>query len=166
MSLLEDLDKFILGRTKETLLQLTKDNNTFYNISPSRFLEGFFVPNNMAKERTVDLYILDQQENLKIIYAILNDIILEHDNEIKSSINYGLPFYKINNNKAVCYLTTHKKNSVDITFWNSIHILNEFPELDLRDRKRMASLNYTKPEDIDIELIHKILAVTIKQVKG
>ena len=120
----------------------------------------------MAIDRTVDLYILDQQENLKIIYSILNDIILEHDSEIKSSINYGLPFYKIKNNKSVCYLTTHKKNSVDITFWNSINILSQFPQLDIRDRKRMASLNYTIPENIDIELIKRILTVTLKQIRG
>lgn len=120
----------------------------------------------MALERSVDLYILDQQENLKIIYSILNDIILEHDTEIKSSINYGLPFYKIKNNKSVCYLTTHKKNSVDITFWNSVNILSEFPQLDIRDRKRMASLSYKNPEDIDIELVKTILSATLKQIRG
>jgi hypothetical protein len=120
----------------------------------------------MALERSVDLYILDQQENLKIIYSILNDIILEHDSEIKSSINYGLPFYKIKNNKSICYLTTHKKNSVDITFWNSVNILSEFPQLDIRDRKRMASLNYKNPEDIDIELVKTILTATLKQIRG
>lgn len=120
----------------------------------------------MAIQKTVDLFIIDQQENLKIIYAILNDIILEWDDEIKSSINYGLPFYKIKKNKTVCYLKTHKKNSVDITFWNSVHILDQFPQLELRDRKRMASLNYSNAEDIDIELIHEILSVTLKQIRG
>ena len=118
------------------------------------------------KERSVDLYILDQEENLKIIYSILNDIILEFDSEIKSSLNYGLPFYKIKNNKSICYLTTHKKNSVDITFWNSYLILDQFPELDIRDRKRMASLNYSAPENINISLIHRVLAVTLKQVRN
>ena len=116
-------------------------------------------------ERSVDLYILDQEENLKIIFAILNDIILEFDSEIKSSLNYGLPFYKIGGNKSVCYLTPHKKNSVDITFWNSYLILAQFPELEIRDRKRMASLNYSHPEDIDIPLIQRILKVTLKQIR-
>lgn len=117
------------------------------------------------KERSVDLYILDQKEELKIIFSILNDIILEYDTEIKSSLNYGLPFYKITGNKSVCYLTTHNKNSVDITFWNSYKIINKFPQLDIRNRKRMASLNYVKAEDIDIKLIQKVLAATLKHVK-
>ncbi len=118
------------------------------------------------KERSVDLFILDQEENLKIIYSILNDIILEHDKEIKSSINYGMPFYKINNNKSICYLFTHQKNSVDITFWNSVHIIDQFPQLELRNRKRMASLNYKNPEDINIDLVKQILEVTLIKTRG
>jgi hypothetical protein len=118
----------------------------------------------MTIQRSVDLYILDQKENLKIIFSILNDIILEHNSDIKSSINYGIPFYKISGNKSVCYLTPHKKNSVDITFWNSIHILDKFPQLALRGRKRMASLNYSNPEDIDIQLVKDIIDATLKQI--
>ncbi len=116
------------------------------------------------KERSVDLYILDQKEELKIILSILNDIVLEYDSEIKSSLNYGLPFYKIPGNKSVCYLTPHQKNSVDITFWNSYKIIDKFPQLDIRDRKRMASLNYRKAEDIDIKLIQQILDATLNHI--
>lgn len=116
-----------------------------------------------AKETTAELYILDQPENLRVILSILHDIILEHSNRIRPTLSYGLPFYKIENNKTLCYLTIHQKKSVDITFWRGANYVKEFNQLDQRDRKLMASLNYKIPDEIDIVLIKTILSKILAQ---
>jgi hypothetical protein len=86
---------------------------------------------------------------------ILNDFLTSEEVGLSATLKYGLPFY-MNGKKMVCYLHKCKDGSLDVTFWQGKELLSKYPQLEQRDRKIMASLNYRSPEALDLELIRDI----------
>ncbi|CAG5082183.1 DUF1801 domain-containing protein [Parvicella tangerina] len=107
------------------------------------------------KSNAVDQYILRQKGAIRIMMEILNDFLTSPELELSSTLKYGLPFYA-SDKQAICYLHKCKDGTLDITFWNGKSLFHQFKQLQLRDRKRMASLNYAKPEEMNLELIRDI----------
>ncbi len=107
------------------------------------------------KSNAVDQYILRQEGNWRIMMEILNDFFTSDEFSYSSALKYGLPFY-MSKKKNICYLHKCKDGSLDITFWDGNQLLGKYPQLEQRDRKRMASLNYSSPEEMDLELIRDI----------
>ena len=96
---------------------------------------------------------------------IINDFLCD-ELALSSTLKYGLPFY-MNDKQMICYLHRCKDLSLDITFWQGKLFVKEFPQLEQRDRKLMASLNYKDPMKMDLELIQKIAnAVKERQARG
>ncbi|MFM7851456.1 MAG: DUF1801 domain-containing protein [Flammeovirgaceae bacterium] len=55
----------------------------------------------------VDIYILDQPEDIRLTLQILREIILETVTEVKEQIKWGVPFYT--QNGLLCYLNYEQK---------------------------------------------------------
>ena len=113
------------------------------------------------KSNSVDQYILRQEGEVRIMMEILNDYLCV-ELHLSSTLKYGIPFYMYDK-KMVCYLHKCKNDSLDITFWQGKFLVNDFPKLEPRDRKLVASLNYDNPLAIDFELIHSISSAVIKK---
>lgn len=90
-----------------------------------------------------------------MILDILNDFLTSTEVGLKATIKYGMPFY-LHENKMVCYLHRCKNDTLDITYWRGNLLLKKYPQLEQRDRKIMASLNYSTPEELDLALIRDI----------
>lgn len=116
----------------------------------------FFI---LMRSNSVDQYILQKNGELRIMYEILNDFLTSDEIDLSSTLKYGIPFY-LHKGKMVCYLHMCKDNSLDITFWKGKDLQKLFPQLQQRNRKIMASLNYQMAEDLDLELIRDIVDAT------
>lgn len=102
-----------------------------------------------------DHFFLKQTEPLKSCLITLRDIILSHDNDIKSEMKYGMPFFCFKG-KMVCYLWIHKKyNQPYIGFVEGKLI--DHPDLITEKRARMKIMLLDQNKDIPIEKVESIL---------
>lgn len=106
------------------------------------------------KSNSVDQYILKQEGDIRVMMEILNDFLCL-EVALESGLRYGLPFF-MEKKKMICYLHKCKDGTVDVTFWKGHLLVKDYPHLEQRDRKIMASLNYSTPVEMNLELIHEI----------
>lgn len=102
-----------------------------------------------------EVYILKQPEPYKSILLHVQ-ILIEHvfpDAELK--YKWRIPCYYIGT-RPICYLN-QSKNYIDVGFWHSAHITKHTEHLVTENRKVVKSLRYNTLDDINDEILIRIL---------
>lgn len=86
--------------------------------------------------------------------SFLRKVIKEASPNITERIAYGLPFFYCG--KPLCYLNI-KNNGVDVGFVDG-NLIHQHPAFISENRKRVRSLFFGWEEDVDVELVHEVLA--------
>ncbi|NND77532.1 MAG: DUF1801 domain-containing protein [Flavobacteriales bacterium] len=103
-------------------------------------------------------YILNQPEPFRSILMHLQ-VVLEHtlpDAELK--YKWRIPCYYIGK-KPICYFNaSHKNQYVDVGFWQSAHLLTEWDEYLVKEKRKVVkSLRYSTLEEINDVIFIAIL---------
>lgn len=98
-----------------------------------------------------EAYILEKPEPFKTmllqVQVIIENTLPEYDLKFK----WKLPFY-FSKDCPICYLNV-TKGYVDVCFWLSDEFLIKHQDLISEKRKRVKSLRYRSPEEIDAKLL-------------
>ena len=100
-------------------------------------------------------YIINQTEPFRSMLLHLQ-MVIEHtipDADLK--FKWKIPFYYVGK-RPVCYLN-QSKDYVDVGFWNAAHLTIHLEQMTTAGRKMMKSLRYKSLEEIDDEILIKIL---------
>ncbi len=102
-------------------------------------------------------YILTRPEPFKSILLHLQIVIETNFPEVELQYKWKIPVYYLNGHQ-LCYINAPlKKGYVDVGFWAK-NILEEYSNLLVSEgRTVVKSLRYTSIEDIDNELLLKVL---------
>ena len=107
-------------------------------------------------------YILNQPEPYRSILLHLQIVIENTIPEVELLYKYKIPFYYIHK-KPFCYLNaSHKKQFVDLGICKGKHVKIHEDYLITEKRKKMASLRYKNPENID----ERVLIEVLKKMKS
>ena len=107
-------------------------------------------------------YILKQPEPFKSILLHLQVLLEANFPDIEMKYKWKIPTYYLND-KQLCYLNaSHKKGYVDVGFWAK-GILEEYQgHLVSEGRTVVKSLRYTSINDIDEEILLKVVTEVSK----
>ena len=100
-------------------------------------------------------YILNQPEPFKSILLQLQVLIESEIPELELKYKWKIPFYYIEN-KPFCFLNV-TKGYVDVGFWAGAYLDAYSNYLVSGNRKVIKSLRYFSVEEIDVEILMKIL---------
>ncbi|RZK41959.1 MAG: DUF1801 domain-containing protein [Pedobacter sp.] len=107
----------------------------------------------------LDNFYLKQEPSIRDCLLALKTIILNYDEQISAEFKYKLPFFYYNG-KPLCYFWKHKiYKQPYIGFVDGI--LMEHPSLLREKRARMKILLINQEMDIQIDIIHSLLAQAI-----
>ena len=110
-------------------------------------------------------YILNQPEPYRSILLHLQMMIESTLPEVELKYKWNIPCFYIGKS-PICYLNaSHKKQFVDIAFWNSAHLTKHLTVLISEKRKVVRSLRYFTLEDIDNAILIDVLkeAYSVRQ---
>tara|TARA_R110002074_G_scaffold393815_1_gene580702 strand:- start:3063 stop:3443 length:381 start_codon:yes stop_codon:yes gene_type:complete len=110
-------------------------------------------------------YILNQPEPYRSILLHLQMMIESTLPEVELKYKWNIPCFYIGKS-PICYLNaSHKKQFVDIAFWNSAHLTKHLTVLISEKRKVVRSLRYFTLEDIDNAILTDVLkdAYSVRQ---
>ncbi|MEZ4859148.1 MAG: DUF1801 domain-containing protein [Flavobacteriaceae bacterium] len=96
-------------------------------------------------------YILKKPEPFKSMLLQIQVIVEATLPKFDLLFKWKLPFY-FSENCPICYLNV-TKGYVDVCFWLSNDFLIKHPSLITENRKRVKSLRYRTPEEIDATLL-------------
>ena len=85
--------------------------------------------------------------------------------EVELKYKWNIPCFYIGKS-PICYLNaSHKKQFVDIAFWNSAHLTKHLNVLISEKRKVVRSLRYATLEEIDNNILTDVLkdAYSVRQ---
>jgi len=106
--------------------------------------------------RPAEDYILEKPEPFKSILTHLQMLIENGLTDATLEYKWGLPCYYIDK-RPICYLN-QSKDYVDVGFWHSVHLSKKWDQyLVTENRKVIKSLRYKTLEDIDNDILLKIL---------
>ncbi|APG63863.1 2-dehydro-3-deoxyphosphooctonate aldolase [Tenacibaculum todarodis] len=112
-------------------------------------------------------YILTRPEPFKSILLHLQIVIETNFPEVELKFKWKIPVYYLNGHQ-LCYINASlKKGFVDVGFWAK-NILEEYSDVMVSEgRTVVKSLRYTSIEDVDNELLLKVLKeVSLHSHKG
>lgn len=101
-------------------------------------------------------YILERPEPLKSILLQLQILIESTYPDIDLKFKWRIPYYYFKD-APFCFLNATKKGYVDVGFWMPYKIEELEGYLVSENRKIMKSLRYFKVDDIDAEILLKVL---------
>lgn len=102
-------------------------------------------------------YIVNQPEPYRSILLYLQAVIEKTVPEVELKYKYQIPFYYIFG-KPFCYFNaSHKKQYVDVGFWQGQNINIHQEYLVKENRKMIVSLRYKSLEDINKEVLVDVL---------
>ena len=110
-------------------------------------------------------YILNQPEPYRSILLHLKNQIELTLPEVELKYKWNIPCFYIGKS-PICYLNaSHKKQFVDIAFWNSAHLTKHLNVLISEKRKVVRSLRYATLEEIDNNILTDVLkdAYSVRQ---
>lgn len=110
-------------------------------------------------------YILNQPELYRSILLHLKMQIELTLPEVELKYKWNIPCFYIGKS-PICYLNaSHKKQFVDIAFWNSTHLTKHLNVLISEKRKVVRSLRYATLEEIDNNILTDVLkdAYSVRQ---
>jgi len=104
--------------------------------------------------QTVEDYIYKIKDvKIREIVILLHDCLLQIEG-IKSSINWGLPFYQ--RNYPIAYINVRKKGGVELCFWKGRELTAIHPLVDMKGRKLIGGIVFT---EIDYHQIEEMMLV-------
>ncbi|WP_339698655.1 DUF1801 domain-containing protein [uncultured Marixanthomonas sp.] len=106
--------------------------------------------------KPAEKYILDKPEPFRAILLYLQALIEREISEVKLLYKWHLPFFYLEGKQPFCYLN-QTKGYVDLVFWHGTHLTKHTEKLVSDGRKHMKSLRYYTLEEIDENIIVKIL---------
>ncbi len=89
---------------------------------------------------------------------MLQNFISEYEG-VRSDIKYKFPFYS--RNKPICYLNPLKKVGAGLVFWNALEMTNSLSLRDMKKRKWFAGISYDTIDEVDFNLLNKMLLEAI-----
>ena len=110
-------------------------------------------------------YILNQPEPYRDILMHLKMQIEHTLPEVTLKYKWNIPCFYIDKS-PICYLNaSHKKQFVDIAFWNSSHLTKHLDVLVSEKRKVVRSLRYSSLEEINDTILIAVLkeAYSVRQ---
>jgi hypothetical protein len=110
-------------------------------------------------------YILNQPEPYRDILIHLQMQIELTLPEVELKYKWNIPCFYIGKS-PICYLNaSHKKQFVDIAFWNSTHLTKHLNVLISEKRKAVRSLRYSTLEEIYDHILTDVLkdAYSVRQ---
>tara|TARA_R110000744_G_scaffold134959_1_gene244293 strand:- start:2 stop:382 length:381 start_codon:yes stop_codon:yes gene_type:complete len=110
-------------------------------------------------------YILNQPEPYRSILLHLQMMIESTLPEVELKYKWNIPCFYIGKS-PICYLNaSHKKQFVDIAFWNSARLTKHLTVLISEKRKVVRSLRYFTLEDINNAILTDVLkdAYSVRQ---
>lgn len=112
----------------------------------------------------VELFVLEQPENLKPIFRKLRDLILYAAPFIEEKMVYDIPFFY--GAKRIFYLNP-QKNRVDLGFCEG-YLLGKNEVLQTKNRTQVKTICFYSVDEINTEIILPIIheAIIIDQYKG
>lgn len=116
---------------------------------------------NIQKMNPAEQYILRRPEPLKSILLQLQILIESTYPELDLKYKWGMPYYYIQNS-PFCFLNATKKGYVDVGFWMPYKVDELEAYLVSENRKIMKSLRYYSIDDIDVEILLKVLKTVRK----
>lgn len=105
-------------------------------------------------------YILNQPEPYRSIILHLQILIEAKVPEVELLYKYKIPFYYLNKKPFMYINASHKRQYVDLGICKGKQLQIHTNSLVYGDRKKMASLRYTRIEDIDEKEILGVLTET------
>lgn len=112
----------------------------------------------------VEIYILDQPENLKPILKKLRALILSASPFIEEKLVYNIPFFY--GKKRIFYLNP-QENWVDLGFCDG-YLLEENPVLQIKNRTQVRTIRFNSIGEINDEVILPLIheAIIVDQLKN
>jgi len=110
-------------------------------------------------------YIFNQPEPYRSILMHLQMKIETTLPGVELKYKWNIPCFYIGKS-PICYLNaSHKKQFVDIAFWNSAHLTKHLNVLISEKRKVVRSLRYATLEEIDDKILTEVLedAYSVRQ---
>ena len=102
-------------------------------------------------------YILNQPEPYRDILMHLKMQIEHTLPEVTLKYKWNIPCFYVDKS-PICYLNaSHKKQFVDIAFWNSSHLTKHLDVLVSEKRKVVRSLRYSSLEEINDTILIAVL---------
>tara|TARA_R110000823_G_scaffold125759_2_gene252579 strand:- start:85 stop:465 length:381 start_codon:yes stop_codon:yes gene_type:complete len=115
--------------------------------------------------KPAEVYILNQPEPYRSILLHLQMMIESTLPQVELKYKWNIPCFYIGKS-PICYLNaSHKKQFVDIAFWNSAHLTKHLNVLISEKRKVVRSLRYATLEEIDNNILTDVLkdAYSVRQ---
>mgnify|MGYP003667320036 FL=1 len=115
--------------------------------------------------KPAEVYILNQPEPYRSILLHLQMMIESTLPQVELKYKWNIPCFYIGKS-PICYLNaSHKKQFVDIAFWNSTHLTKLLNVLISEKRKVVRSLRYATLEEIDNNILTDVLkdAYSVRQ---
>ena len=102
-------------------------------------------------------YIFSQPEPYRSILMHLQLVIEKTLPEVSLKYKWNIPCFYVDKS-PICYLNaSHKKQFVDIAFWNSAHLTKHLDKMVSEKRKVVRSLRYASLEEIDDKVLTEVL---------
>ena len=102
-------------------------------------------------------YILDQPEPYKSIILHIRMVIERILPDVELKYKWNIPCFYIGKS-PICYINaSHKKQFVDLGFWNSAHLTKHLDKMVSEKRKVVRSLRYASLEEIDCKVLTEVL---------
>jgi uncharacterized protein len=102
----------------------------------------------------VDIYIDDLPTPQKQIAAKVRSLILQLVPNVQEKYSYKLPFYHYHG--IFCFINKIPKG-IDVGFCRGQDLLDEFPQLEVKTRKLVASIELFTLKDIEVKQLHQII---------
>ncbi len=101
-------------------------------------------------------YILDQSEPFKSIILHIRMVIERILPDVELKYKWNIPCFYIGKS-PICYINaSHKKQFVDLGFWNSAHLTKHLDKMVSEKRKVVKSLRYRALEEIDDSVLKEV----------
>lgn len=107
---------------------------------------------------TVIDFIYKRKGTQQELFRVLHSFISAYDG-IESTLKWSIPFWTMK--KTICYANPQKDGGVELVFWNGTELMKDFPMLNLKDRQRMAGMAFKTVDDVDFELLDRIIQQAI-----
>ena len=95
--------------------------------------------------RTVDEYIESLPDNKREICELLREMILENVPGLEEKLSFKIPFYHY---FGMFMYLNNTREGVDLAFCRGKDLLNEFPQLSLKNRATIATITIVTKKDI------------------
>ena len=102
-------------------------------------------------------YILNQPEPYRSILLHLQVVIEHAIPEVDLKYKWNIPCFYVDKS-PICYINvSHKKQYVDVGFWNSVYLTKHLDKMVSEKRKVVRSLRYEILEEIDDLVLEEVL---------